>query len=219
MTTDPIAFIRTHTQAAPVPLLPEIRLHQATEITPLWHATADWLAAQSLPPPFWAFPWAGGQALARLLLDRPDIADGRRVLDFATGSGLVGIAAAMAGAARVQAVEIDPFAVAAARLNASLNGVAMEVEEADIVGLPQPGLDLILAGDICYERPMADRVLDWLRRLAADGAEVLVGDPGRAYLPRTGLEQVAVYDVPTSRELEDAEVRRTTVWRVLPEGR
>ncbi|WP_089287761.1 MULTISPECIES: 50S ribosomal protein L11 methyltransferase [unclassified Azospirillum] len=208
-------FIRSHTALAPVgPLLPDISLYQATEITPIWQATEDWLERQGVPPPFWAFPWAGGQAVARLILDQPDLVAGRHVLDFAAGSGLIAIAALQAGAAAVRAVEIDPFAVEATYLNAAANGVTVTADVANIIGQDLPGIDIVLAGDICYERPFAEAALGWLRRLAAGGTLVLLGDPGRAYLPAQGLEKMASYAVPTTRELEDREVRVTDVWRV-----
>jgi predicted nicotinamide N-methyase len=208
-------FIRSHTALAPAgPLLPNISLYQATEITPIWQATEDWLERQGVPPPFWAFPWAGGQAVARLILDQPDLVAGRHVLDFAAGSGLIAIAAMQAGAASVRAVEIDPFAVDATYLNAVANGVTVTADVANIIGQDLPGIDIVLAGDICYERPFAEAALGWLRRLAAAGTTVLLGDPGRAYLPAQGLEKMASYAVPTTRELEDREVRVTDVWRV-----
>jgi predicted nicotinamide N-methyase len=208
-------FIRSHTALAPVgPLLPNISLYQATEITPIWQATEDWLERQGVPPPFWAFPWAGGQAVARLILDQPELVAGRHVLDFAAGSGLIAIAAMQAGAASVRAVEIDPFAVDATGLNAAANGVTVAADVANIIGQDLPGIDIVLAGDICYERPFAEAALGWLRRLAAAGTTVLLGDPGRAYLPAQGLEKMASYAVPTTRELEDREVRVTDVWRV-----
>jgi len=211
---DPADFIRRHTAVASPPLVPELRLHLATEITPLWQATESWLAREGVPPPFWAFPWAGGQALARHVLDNPDLVAGRRVLDFAAGSGLVALAARRAGAGTAVAVEIDPFAIAATSLNAGLNGFDIETECRDLIGQDLPGIDIVLAGDICYERPLAERVMAWFRHLAAGGTPVLMGDPGRTYLPRTGLLRLATYTVPTTRELEDRDTRETTVWRV-----
>ncbi|QJE72104.1 methyltransferase [Aerophototrophica crusticola] len=211
---DRIAFIRAHTALAAPPLVPEVPMYLATEITPLWQATEAWLEHHQVPPPFWAFAWAGGQALARHVLDNPGLVVGKRVLDFATGSGLVAIAAAKAGAAHVVAVEIDPFATAATELNAGANGVAVETRLADLVGQPLPDVEVLLAGDICYERPFAERALAWFRDLTRAGTLVLMGDPGRTYLPRTGLEPLATYTVPTTRELEDREQRETTVWRV-----
>jgi predicted nicotinamide N-methyase len=211
---DPAAFIRANTVVGTAPLVPEVALHLAGEVVPLWQATEEDLARTGLPPPFWAFAWAGGQALARYLLDHPDRAAGRRVLDFAAGSGLQGIAAALAGAARVEAAEVDRFAAAAVRLNAALNGMSVEVVEDDLVGAANPGWDLVLAGDVCYERPMAEKIETWLKALAAQGTEVLLGDPGRTFLPRAGLERVIAYSVRTSRELEDTDVRNAVVWRV-----
>ena len=210
------AFVRANTRLETPSLLPEIKLHLASAALPLWQATEDQLRAQGLPPPFWAFAWAGGQALARYLLDHPEIAAEKRVLDFAAGSGVQGIAAALAGARAVAASEIDGFAIAALRLNAAANGVRLALLEADLVGQANPGWDLVLAGDVCYERPMAERVFAWLRRLAGEGATVLLGDPGRSYLPREGLEKLAGYAVPTTRELEDTDLRNAGVWRVLP---
>jgi predicted nicotinamide N-methyase len=208
------AFVRANTGIEAPPLTPEIRLHLASEVVPLWQASEEELAVQGLPPPFWAFAWAGGQALARYILDHPQTVAGQRVLDFAAGSGLQAIAAALAGAARVAASEIDPFAGAAIRLNAALNGVALEVVLDDLVGGDDGRWDVVLAGDVFYERPMAERVEPWLRRLAARGGLVLLGDPGRSYLPRSGLERLIAYSVKTSRELEDTDVRNTVVWRL-----
>jgi predicted nicotinamide N-methyase len=210
---DPAGFIRSHTRLLPVPHAPEIRLHVADEATPLWRKTEEELGEIGLPPPFWAFAWAGGQALARHVLDHPDLVRGRRVLDFAAGSGLVGIAAMLAGAKSAEAADIDAFAMAAITLNAEANGVAVSALCEDLVGRDR-GWDVVLAGDVCYERDMAASVTDWLAALAARGALVLVGDPGRSYLPRPRLEALATYTVPTTRELEDSEVKRTTVWRI-----
>jgi predicted nicotinamide N-methyase len=209
------AFIRANTAVTAPPLLPEIRLHLATEVTPLWQATEAVLAESNLPPPYWAFAWVGGQAVARHLLDHPQWVAGRRVLDFASGSGVVAIAAALGGAASVTAVEIDAFAAAAIALNAELNGAAIHVLAEDLVGRPLPDIDLVLAGDVCYERPMAERVTGWLRSLAHDGMPVILGDPGRAYLPEQGLEALAHHAVPTTRDIEDRAIRNTTVWRML----
>lgn len=208
---DPVAFIRAETRLRPVPLAPEIRLHVADEAVPLWHRTEEELGTLGLPPPFWAFAWAGGQALARHVLDHPQLVAGRSVLDFASGSGLVGIAAAQAGAASVVCADIDPFAVAAIGLNGAANGVVIEGRRTDLIGTDE-GWQTVLAGDICYERDLAERVFSWLLALAARGARVLIGDPGRSYLPRQSLEQLAVYSVPVTRELEDMEIKRTAVW-------
>jgi predicted nicotinamide N-methyase len=212
---DPAVFIRGNTTIAAPPLVPEIRLHLATEITPIWQATEETLAQAGVPPPFWAFAWAGGQALARFLLDHPGEIASRAVLDFGAGSGLVAIAAAKAGAARVLAAEIDHFGVAAIAANAELNGVSMAVTSADLLDTLDASWEVVTAGDVCYEKAMADRVTPWLASLAARGNVVLLGDPGRAYLPRTGMIERARYIVPTSRELEDRDHREAIVWQVL----
>lgn len=225
MIDDPAAFVRDNTAIERPALVPEVALHLASEVVPLWQATEADLAETGLPPPFWAFAWAGGQALARFLLDRPEWVAGKRVLDFAAGSGVQGIAAALAGAARVEATEIDRFALAALALNAEANGVALELRGADVVGLlnpgpnpgPAPPWEVVLAGDVCYERPMAARVARWLGDLAREGVIVLMGDPGRSYLPKSGLKRLARYAVRTSRELEDSELRNAIVWQVTGE--
>ena len=214
MSASPGDFIRANTAIATPPLVPEIRLHLATEITPIWQASEDMLARGNVPPPFWAFPWAGGQALARHVLDHRDIVAGKRVLDFGAGSGLVAIAAAQAGAAAVTAAEIDDFAAAAIALNAALNGVAIAVATADLIGTSGDAWDVVLVGDMCYEQPLADRLTAWLRRLAGDGVAVLLGDPGRSYVPTSGLTKLARYTVATSRELEDRESRDGVIWQV-----
>ncbi len=205
------AFIRANTAAAFAPLVPEITLQLATEITPIWQASEAWLAAENVSPPFWAFAWPGGQALARRVLDAPQLVAGRRVLDFAAGGGIAAIACAMAGA-EVEACEIDPLAVAAIRLNAEANGARVDALHADMVGA-ECRWDLILCGDVCYEAPMTARILPWLRRMAAS-AEVWVADPGRAYAPRDGVQTLAVYDVPTTLELEDRANRETVIYRL-----
>ncbi|KQP38413.1 nicotinamide N-methyase [Methylobacterium sp. Leaf104] len=211
---DPLAFIRANTRLRPVPHAPEIVLHVADEATALWQKTEDELEAIGLPPPFWAFAWAGGQALARYVLDNPGLVAGRRVLDFASGSGLVAIAAARAGAVHVTASDLDPFAIPAIGLNAEANGVAERIEAVarDLIG-SDPGSAVVLAADIFYERDLAARVTGWLSGLHARGATVLVGDPGRSYLPRDRLTELATYTVPVSRSLEDAEIKRSSVWR------
>lgn len=206
-------FILEHTRLLPVPHAPEISLHVAQEATELWQKTEDELATIGLPPPFWAFAWAGGQALARYLLDDPAIVRGRRVLDFASGSGLVGIAAAKAGAARVEACDIDAFAAEAIALNAAANGVAISVRLDDLVGRDE-GWDVVCAGDVCYERSMAESAIAWLADLSARGAQVLIGDPGRSYLPKDRLEPLVSYAVPVTRSLEDAEIKQSSVWRL-----
>lgn len=211
--TDDLAlFIRTNTRLLPVPHAPEIMLQLAEEATELWYRTEEELAEIGLPPPFWAFAWAGGQALARYVLDNRNRFAGKFVLDFASGSGLVAIAAAKAGAARVEASEIDRFALAAIGLNAAANGVGIAPLEGDIVG-QDAGWDVVLAGDVSYERDMAERVTDWLEGLALRGACVLIGDPGRTYLARDRLEAIAEYQVPVTRELEDLEIKRSQVWQ------
>ena len=209
------SFIESHTRLARPPACPEIRLHLATEITPLWEATEAFLAANNLPPPYWAFAWVGGQALARHVLDRPDLVKDKRVLDFAAGCGIAGIAAALASAARIEAAEIDGVAAAAIRLNAAANDVVVEVLPDDVLQRADCPWDVVLAGDVCYERSMAEAVFDWLKRCAAGGAEVLMADPGRAYLPAGGLSKVAAYTVPCSLELEDRTSREVTVYRVV----
>ena len=207
-------FIRAHTTLAHPALVPELILWSATEITPLWQATEAWLAARDLAPPFWAFAWPGGQALARHVLDHPQLVAGRRVLDFAAGGGIAAIACARAGAASVAAAEIDPLARAAIALNAAENGVAVTVAAEDVVGTSGQW-DLILAGDVCYEAPMTRHILPWLRHLAGT-AEVWIADPGRAYLPAEGLVAVARIVVATTTELEDRSERTVTLFRLQP---
>ena len=206
-------FIHHNTQLQSPRLIPEIAIYGANELNPLWHASEAELAENGVPPPYWAFAWAGGQALARYLLDTPEVVAGKRVLDFAAGSGLCAIAALKAGAAAATASDLDPFACAAMRLNAVANEVTLAVTDADLIDAPA-SYDVVLAGDVFYERAMAKRVEPWLKRLARGGAEVLVGDPHRHYLPAHGLEQRAHYTVPTTRELEDRELCATSVWRV-----
>lgn len=215
-TRDHTAFIANHTALIAPPHVPEIRLHLADEATELWHATEAELDELDLPPPYWAFAWAGGQALARYVLDDPWVVRNRRVLDFAAGSGLVGIAAAMAGAKAVTSTDIDPLSLAAIALNAAANGVAIEASDEDMTASAPGRFDVILAGDVFYEKPMADRVLAWLEKELAAGTIVVVGDPGRSYLPKKRLEPVAEYSVPVTRALEDADVKLTKVWRFLP---
>ncbi|KXF79320.1 nicotinamide N-methyase [Paramesorhizobium deserti] len=205
------AFILANTRLQAPPHVPEIRLFLADEAHDLWHKTEEELATIGLPPPFWAFAWAGGQGVARHILDNPEIVRGKAVLDFASGSGLVAIAAAKAGAAGVIASDIDPFAETAIALNAAANGVAVASRIEDLIGTDE-GWDVILAGDVFYERPFAERLIPWFSTLRERGATVIVGDPGRAYLPKERLQSLAVYTVPVTRILEDAEVKRTTVW-------
>ncbi len=209
---DRAAFIRANTRLQRPPHTPELQLWLADEVTPLWKKTEEELAELGLPPPFWAFAWAGGQAIARYLLDNPDEVAAKRVLDFATGSGLAAIAAARAGAAQVSAVDVDPFCGEAVAQNANANGVEVAFQRRDLLNHPPPEVDVLLAGDIFYENPLAERVLEWLREAHDRGDRVLLGDPGRTYFPREGLRQLATYEVPTTRELEDREVKKTGVW-------
>ena len=210
--TDSAAFITANTRLQPVPHAPEISLWLADEVTPIWRLTEEELGEMGLPPPFWAFAWAGGQALARYLLDHPHEVAGKRVLDFAAGSGLVGIAAMKAGGASVLCADIDPFCEAAVRANASANGVRLDFTDSNLLDGEPPAVDVICAGDIFYERPMTEAVLAWLGRARARGTRVLIGDPGRTYFPRSGLDFLAEYRVPTTRELEDQEIKRSSVW-------
>jgi predicted nicotinamide N-methyase len=206
------AFVRANTVLTAPALVPELMLYAATEITPIWHATEAWLHAHNVEPPFWAFAWPGGIALARHILDNPDRVAGRRVLDFAAGGGIAAIACARAGAAMVEAAEIDPLAVAAIRLNAAANEVAIGAAEGDVVGAACRW-DLILCGDVCYEAPMTRHIMPWLNRMSRD-AEVWIADPGRAYLPSQGLAPFAHYRVPTSLELEDRIEREVKLYRL-----
>jgi predicted nicotinamide N-methyase len=205
-------FILANTALTAPPHVPEIRLHLADEAHDLWRRTEEELAEIGLPPPFWAFAWAGGQGLARFVLDNPQTVRGLRVLDFASGSGLVAIAAIKAGAT-VTAADIDPFCRVAIRLNGEANGMVVDFNGTDLIGT-DGGWDVVLAGDVFYDKPRADRLWPWLRALKARGAEILIGDPGRAYLPKAGLEELAVYQVPVTRALEDSEIKRTTVRRL-----
>jgi predicted nicotinamide N-methyase len=205
-------FIRRNTRPLPVPQAPEITLFMADDATELWQKTEADLGLLNLPPPFWAFAWAGGQALARYLLDNPETVRGAQVLDFASGSGLVGIAAALAGARSVEAADIDLFALDAIALNARLNGVELTPRGDDLVGHDE-GWEVVLAADIFYERDTAGAVTSWLKSLAARGARVLIGDPGRSYFDTAAFESLASYDVPVMRSLEDADTKRSGVWR------
>jgi predicted nicotinamide N-methyase len=213
--SDPSIFIKANTAFVAPPLVPEVRLHLATEIVPLWRSTEEELAAQGVPPPYWAFAWAGGQALARFVLDHPEHVRERSVLDFGSGSGLVGIAAIKAGARSVLAADIDSFAGAAIALNAQANEAAIDVTENDVID-QACAWQTILVGDMCYERPLAERLLAWLKTCAGDGADVFLGDPGRSYFPKDGVEKLATYRVQTTRELEDREIRETSVYRLTP---
>lgn len=211
-------FIRANTRLRPVPHVPEISLYVADEAVPLWQKTEEELGQMGLPPPFWAFAWAGGQALARYILDHPEAVKQRRVLDLAAGSGLVAIAAAMAGAAEVIANDIDGFAIPAIALNAHVNGVSLQSEIIDRLDphMLLENFGTVLAGDIFYERDTAARAFSFLQRMKAQGALVLVGDPGRAYLPKHEMSVLAEYAVPVSGDLEDAEIKRTRVWSLGP---
>jgi predicted nicotinamide N-methyase len=211
---DPEGFIRGNTCLGVAPLVPEITLYLASEITPIWQATEDWLHERALAPPFWAFAWPGGQGLARYVLDNPALVAGKRVLDFAAGGGIAAIACARAGAALVEAAEIDDLACAAIRLNAAANEVAVTVAEGDCVGTACRW-DVILCGDVCYEAPMTGHILPWLRDMAQD-ASVWIADPGRAYVPKSGVLTMTRYRVPTSLELEDRIEREVTLYRLGP---
>ncbi len=208
------ALVRSRTRLQTPPLVPELRLHLAEDITAAWQHVEAELGRGALDPPYWAFAWVGGQALARYLLDTPEVVRGRRVLDLATGSGLLALAARLAGATDVLAVDTDPLAVAAVAENAAANGLAVRARCVDLTGGPVPDADVLLAGDVCYDREMTDLVLPFLRRAAAAGLEVLLGDPGRHYLPRAGLTPLAEYAVPTTRELEGTVLKRVRVHRV-----
>ena len=211
---DPVAFIHANTIVCTAPLVPEIRLHLATEITPIWQATEDWLRERALEPPFWAFAWPGGQALARYVLDHPGLVAGKRVLDFASGCGIAAIACARAGALTVEAADIDDLAQVAVRLNAGMNNVGLIVTAGDVVG-EACRWDIILCGDVCYEAPMTAHILPWLRAMARE-ADVWIADPGRAWLPTTGLSPIAEFLVPTTLELEDQTERQVVLYRVAP---
>jgi predicted nicotinamide N-methyase len=210
---DPAGFIRANTRLLPVPLVPEISLHVADEAVPLWSKTEEELGEAGLPPPFWAFAWAGGQALARYVLDHREHVAGQTVLDLASGSGLVAIAAMKAGATRVIGYDIDAFARVAIGINATDNGVVVEARSDDLLGAAiAPEAQTILAGDIFYERDTAERAYAYLSGQAARGTTVLIGDPGRSYLPKDKLRKLAEYKVPVTRDLEDAEIKNTAVW-------
>ena len=196
------------------PLVPEVRLHLAHEAVPLWQKTEEELGEMGLAPPFWAFAWAGGQALARYVLDNSDKVENLRVLDLATGSGLVAIAAVRAGSASIVATDIDEFATTAAEMNAELNQVKLEIKLEDVLHQQPPPADIILVGDLFYEKTLAARCLTWLRQAQGQGAKVFIGDPGRSYLPKEQLEKLAEYNVPVTRDLEDAEIKKTSVWQL-----
>ncbi|MES0812911.1 methyltransferase [Roseibium sp. SCPC15] len=212
--TDPAEFIRRETLVKSVPHAEEIRLHVADEAMDLWLKTEEELGELGLAPPFWAFAWAGGQGLARYILDTPELVAGKRVLDFACGSGLVGIAAMKAGALSCHGVDIDPFAIAASELNADLNDVSLTLETTDLTDADCPDADIVFCGDVFYDKAMAAKVLPFLNRLLDKGMDVLVGDPGRSYLPTSGLSELADYSVPVVGALEDNEIKHTRVFRV-----
>ncbi|WIM12320.1 50S ribosomal protein L11 methyltransferase [Enhydrobacter sp.] len=215
---DPEAFIRANTALETPAMVPEFRLWLASEYVPIWQATEAWMEEQNIDPPYWAFCWPGGQAIARYLLDHPEEVRGRRVIDFAAGSGVSSMAAVRAGAASVLANDIDRLSLIAARLNAAANGLAFEVSDEDWLAGPEaePEADIVIAGDVCYERDMSARALAWLRGHAGAGRLVLLGDPGRNYFSAQGLEERARYQIPTSLQLENRGMRETVVWRVLP---
>ncbi len=212
------AFVRAHTLPGHAPLVPEIALWLASEITPIWQATEDWLAARNVAPPFWAFAWPGGQALARRVLDDPSLVAGRRVLDFAAGCGVAAIACARGGAASVEAAEIDPLAAAAIRLNAEANGCRLAIVRRDVLDEEPPDAGVVIAADCWYEGRLAERVLPWLRRVRARGIDVLVGDPNRDYLPADALVELASYEVRTTSDLDDMAKRRGWVYALRPDA-
>lgn len=205
-------FILEHTSLLPVTHTPEIKLYMAHEAEELWQKTETDLVDIGLPPPYWAFAWAGGQALARYILDHPSIVTGKRILDFGAGSGLCGIAAAKAGARRVEAADIDIFAMHAIALNAAANDVSISVTIDDLIGNLEVAWEVVLVGDVFYEEALAKRATQWLEQLVSQGSRVLVGDPGRYYLPRERLKRLKEYQIATTRELEDSDVKKTSVW-------
>jgi predicted nicotinamide N-methyase len=211
MIPNAVDFIRAQTVIIPSPMVPEIILHLATEVTPLWQVTEERLKHVGLPPPYWAFAWPGGQGLARYILDNPGLVRGKCVLDFAAGCGIAAIAAMKAGATEVRAAEIDTLALDAIRLNAELNHVTIKNFGDVDMTKPAKGVDLIVAGDVCYQQAMSARVLRWLWICVAQGTRVVLADPGRAYVPHDGLQELARYEVPTSRDLEDRDSRTVIV--------
>ena len=215
---DPEGFIRTNLALERPAMVPEFRLWLATEYVPIWQATEAWMEQQNIDPPYWAFCWPGGQAIARFLLDNPDCVRARHVIDFAAGSGVSALAAARAGAASVIANDIDALSLVAATLNATANGLALATSAEDWLAGPdaRPEADVVIAGDVCYEREMSVRALAWLRGHARAGRLVLLGDPGRNYFSAQGLEELVRYEIPTSLQLENRGMCETVVWRVLP---
>lgn len=212
------SFIRANTKLMAPPLVPEIKLHLAEESLPIWQKTEEELGEMNVPPPFWAFAWAGGQALARYLIDDAGAVRGRSVLDLGSGSGLTAIASMMAGANCVLAADIDRLSLAAVSLNAEANGVAVATTSEDLLAKPPVDADVVLVGDLFYERPLAEAVLAYIETSARAGSLVLIGDPQRSYFPKGRFEQVAEYRVPVTRELEDAEIKQTAVWQLRPSG-
>jgi predicted nicotinamide N-methyase len=210
-----VRFIKANTKLLPVPLVPEISLHLAEESMPIWQKTEEELGQMNVPPPWWAFAWAGGQALARHLLDNPVLVQGRSVLDLGAGSGLTAIAAAKAGADTVLAADIDPYALVAIGLNAEANGVVVETTATDLLAGGRTTHRVILVGDMFYERPLAERALAFIEAARAAGASILVGDPRRSYFPRDKFRQIAEYNVPVTRDLEDMEIKHTAVWQLV----
>lgn len=214
--SDPVAtaaFVRANTHLLSPPLVPEVRLHLAEESLPIWQRSEEELGEMNVPPPFWAFAWAGGQALARYLLDNRLICNNKTVLDLGSGSGLAAIAAALCGAQNVVAAEIDGLALAACGLNAEANGVRLGLEHGDLLGKPPSEAEIVLVGDLFYERPLAERVVAYVSAAKAQGATVLIGDPQRSYFPRDRFTRLAEYYVPVTRELEDSEIKKTAVWQ------
>lgn len=210
---DLAAFISANTRLLPPPLVPEIKLHLAEEPVPLWQKTEEQLGEINVPPPFWAFAWAGGQALARYLIDNPEICRGKSVIDLGAGSGLTGLAALHSGAKSVIAADIDAFATAACRLNAAANGLTLATTAADLLAAAPPPCDVVLVGDLFYERQLAERVLAFCDAAKSAGAIVLIGDPRRSYFPKGHFTLLAEYQVPVTRDLEDSEIKNTSVWR------
>lgn len=207
------AFIRGNTLSMSPPLVPEISLHLAVESMPIWEKTEEELGEMNLPPPFWAFAWAGGQAVSRYILDNPGICRDKSVLDLGSGSGMSAIAAAKCGARDVTAADIDRLALAACRMNAESNGVALSCCDNDILDRPPPAVDVVIVGDLFYERLLAERVMSFCRLAKSAGAIVLIGDPSRSYFPPNAFTKLAEYQVKVTRELEDSEIKRTAVWQ------
>lgn len=214
----PAEFIRAQTSLKTASIVPEITLHMAAEVTPLWLLLEDRLKGNSdLPPPYWAFAWPGGQAVARYILDHAEEFRGKRVLDFGAGCGIASIASMKVGAKSALAADIDPFSHEATRMNAALNSVDVGISPLIDANKPYTKADIILAGDVCYQQAMSKMTVNWLRLSLARGARVLIGDPGRAYVPQENMKELARYVVPTSRDLEDRESRTAIVWELLPE--